>query len=63
VWSILSDSIEVVLLCDANIKGAGRKDAMKLKLSLVVLSRRALGFTIVEYLDLNCLLCISNIHL
>jgi hypothetical protein len=26
------------------------------------LSRKALGFAIVKYPDINCLLCISNIH-
>lgn len=52
----------VLLLSNSNIKGAGREEAMKLKSSLVVLSRGSPGFTTVEYPDLHCFLGISNIR-
>ena len=62
VWSIWGDSEKVILLlCNSDIKGAGWKHTMKLKPSLIVVSRRAPGFPTVKYPDLNCLLCINGI--
>ena len=53
----------VLLLYNSNIEGTSRKEVMKLKSSLVVLSRGGPGFTIVEYPDLYYFLCIYNIWL
>ena len=53
----------VLLLSNSNIEGTSRKEAMKLKSSLVVLSRGSLRFATVEYLDLDSLLCITHIDL
>lgn len=53
----------ILLLYNSNIERVGRKEVMKLKSSLVVLSNMTLGFTTVKYPDLNCFLSISNIRL
>ena len=53
----------ILLLYNSNIKGVSRKEVIELKSSFIVLTRGSLGFTIVKYLDLDCLLYISNIYL
>ena len=51
----------ILLLCNSNIKGASREEAIELKSSLVVLTRGSPRPATVEYPDLDCLLCINDI--
>ena len=49
----------VLLLSNSNIEGTSRKEAMKLKSSLVVLSGGSPRFATVEYPDLNRFFCVQ----
>jgi hypothetical protein len=55
--------IEIVFSSsNSKIEGTGSKEAVKLKSSLVVLSRVSPGFATVEYPDFHSFLCISDIR-